>query len=134
MSEISGKTFKYQKSLPKLPVPPLEDTLNKYLNTLRPILSSSAYVQAEAAVHEFAKPDGQGVELQKRLKARDESTEKSWLIDWWNDYAYMGYRDPVVVNVNYFFVFKDDKRRRDPASRAASIVKAALEFKRQLIK
>ena len=40
----------------------------------------------------------------------------------------MGYRDPVVVYVNYFFAFQDDKYltfrgKADPALRAASIVR-----------
>ncbi|KAI8804554.1 Choline/Carnitine o-acyltransferase-domain-containing protein [Cladochytrium replicatum] len=34
-------------------------------------------------------------------------TCNSWLIDWWNEYAYLDYREPVVLNVNYFFVFPD---------------------------
>lgn len=41
----------------------------------------------------------------------------------------MGYRDPVVVFVSYFYVHVDDVRRRDPASRAASLVKAMMAFR-----
>ena len=70
--------------------------------------------------------------LQKRLEDKMEQEwklGKSWLIDWWNDYAYMGYRDPVVIYVNYFFAFQDDKLRRNPAERAASIIQGALAFK-----
>ena len=43
--------------------------------------------------------------------------------------AYMGYRDPVVIYVNYFFAFQDDKKRRNPADRAASLIQGALAFK-----
>ncbi|KAF8158529.1 acyltransferase ChoActase/COT/CPT, partial [Crassisporium funariophilum] len=45
------------------------------------------------------------------------------------DAAYMGYRDPVVVYVSYLFVHVDDQLRRDPAKRAASLIKAMLPFK-----
>ncbi|CAO3699752.1 unnamed protein product [Rhizopus microsporus] len=45
----------------------------------------------------------------------------------------MGYRDPVVVYVSYFFAYKDDKLRRVPAQRAAAITTAALEFKKLII-
>ena len=41
----------------------------------------------------------------------------------------MGYRDPVVVFVSYFFVHVDDRLRRDPAKRAASLIKAMLPFR-----
>ena len=41
----------------------------------------------------------------------------------------MGYRDPVVVFVSYFFVHVDDPLRRDPAKRAASLIKAMLPFR-----
>lgn len=41
----------------------------------------------------------------------------------------MAYRDPVVIYVNYFFAFQDDKKRRNPADRAASLIQGALAFK-----
>ncbi|KAJ3038037.1 Carnitine O-acetyltransferase mitochondrial [Rhizophlyctis rosea] len=123
-------TYMHQSSLPKLPVPPLEETLPRYLQTVRPLVDDARYEQTKQAVTDFARPGGMGEELQRRLLERQATKETSWLIDWWNDYAYMSYREPTVINVNYFFVFKDDKRRRDPSARAASIITAALEFRK----
>lgn len=57
----------------------------------------------------------------------------SWLIEWWNDRAYMSYRDPIVINVSYFFQFADDKVFTAQSSRAAAITQAALEFRRQMM-
>jgi len=51
------------------------------------------------------------------------------LADWWNDAAYMGYRDPVVVYVSYFYVHVQDQRRRTAPKRAASLIKAMLPFR-----
>ncbi|KAI8806625.1 hypothetical protein BJ742DRAFT_773858 [Cladochytrium replicatum] len=34
-------------------------------------------------------------------------TCNSWLIDWWNEYAYLDYEGTVVLNVNYFLLFPD---------------------------
>lgn len=31
------KTFKHQDNLPKLPVPPLEDTIKRYLSAVKPL-------------------------------------------------------------------------------------------------
>ena len=42
----------------------------------------------------------------------------------------MGYRDPVVVFVSYFFVHVDDRMRRDPVKRASSPIKAMLPFRK----
>ncbi|CAI2177916.1 1965_t:CDS:10 [Funneliformis geosporum] len=129
-----GPMLRYQKSLPKLPVPALKDTLEKYLKSVRPFVNSEEFAKTEAAVIEFQKPGGVGEELQKRLmsKANNPSTI-NWLEDWWNEVAYFGYRDPIVVFVSYFFAYKDDILRRNPATRAAAIVTAALEFRKQVV-
>ncbi|KAJ7796195.1 hypothetical protein B0H14DRAFT_2916328 [Mycena olivaceomarginata] len=66
------------------------------------------YAQTEAAVHAG------------EARAADPGT-LSWLSEWWNDAAYMGYRDPVVVFVSYFYIHVDDPRR--------SLLKAMLPFR-----
>ncbi|KAJ3777932.1 acyltransferase ChoActase/COT/CPT [Lentinula raphanica] len=121
--------LRFQESLPHLPVPSISSTAAKYLETVKPHVSDAAFADTEAAVKEFvASP--QVAELQKRLETRAADPEnKNWLSDWWNDVAYMGYRDPVVVFVSYFYVHLDDKLRREPAARAASLIKAMMAFR-----
>ncbi|KAI8824167.1 acyltransferase ChoActase/COT/CPT [Fimicolochytrium jonesii] len=127
--------FAQQQSLPKLPVAPLQETAAKYLKSLKPLLNEQQYAHSEAVVKDFIKPGGEGEKLHKRLQERAATEKTSWLYEWWNDWAYMAYRDPVVINVSYYFVFKDELRKqwREPASRAASIVTGALEFKRLVV-
>ena len=121
--------LRYQASLPKLPVPTLESTCAKYLETVRPLVTPEAYKNTQASVDSFLKSP-LAAKLQERLKARAAEPEmKNWLSDWWNEAAYMGYRDPVVVYVSYFYVHLDDRQRRDPAKRAASLIKAMLPFR-----
>jgi carnitine O-acetyltransferase len=43
--------------------------------------------------------------------------------------AYMAYRDPVVVNVSYFYVHVADPVVRDAPRRAATLIKAMLPFR-----
>ena len=124
--------LRYQASLPNLPIPPLESTCSKYLESVRPILTPSEFANTKSAVEEFvASPHA--AELQKLLQQRAaEPGRDSWLSEWWNDVAYMGYRDPVVVFVSYYFVHVDDavkSRGRDQAKRAASLIKAMLPFR-----
>lgn len=121
--------LRFQESLPRLPVPTLPSTASKYLESVRPHLSESEYTTTEKTVNEFVK-SAQAVELQKRLEARAaEQGMKNWLADWWNEAAYMGYRDPVVVYVSYYYAHVADKRRRDAPKRAASLIKAMLPFR-----
>ncbi|KAF9433454.1 Carnitine O-acetyltransferase mitochondrial [Entomortierella beljakovae] len=129
-----GPLYRYDTTLPKLPVPNLEDTLARYLKSVRPLLSDKEFAETAAAVAEFQKPGGVGEELQKRLlaKANDPKTV-NWLEDWWNDLAYFGYRDPVVIYVSYFYAYKDDRLRRKNTTRAAAIIQAAMDFRRQVV-
>ncbi|KAI8581739.1 hypothetical protein K450DRAFT_171831 [Umbelopsis ramanniana AG] len=132
--QAAGPMLRYQKNLPKLPVPPLAATMQKYLQSVRPLLNDADYEKTVQAVQEFQTKGGVGEKLQERLMARaNDPSIVNWMEDWWLDQAYMGYRDPIVIYVSYFFGYKDDKLRRTPAKRAAAITTAALEFKRQIV-
>lgn len=121
--------LRYQASLPKLPIPSLQATATKYLETVRPLVTPAAFARTESAVKDFiASP--QAAELQRRLEERrSKEGMKNWISEWWNDVAYMSYRDPVVVFVSYFYVHVDDRLCKEPAKRAASLVKAMLPFR-----
>ncbi|OTB03719.1 hypothetical protein M426DRAFT_321426 [Hypoxylon sp. CI-4A] len=128
-----GAMLRFQESLPKLPVPTLEETASRYLKSLHPLLSPVELASSKKAVDEFIKPGGVGQKLQEKLIARREDPKvKNWIYEWWNDAAYLSYRDPVVPYVSYFYSHRDDRRRRNPAKRAAALSTAALEFKKQV--
>ena len=93
---LPGPTFAAQSSLPILPVPELGDTLAKLKETLRPIAWDDAeYDAVVRKVDEFGATAGP--ELQRRLVARAQEKEH-WLEEWWDDLAYMGYRDSVSIS------------------------------------
>lgn len=89
----------------------------------------------------------QALELQRRLEAHASSSPSSsespddsegvvninvnWLADWWNETAYMAFREPVVVNVSYFYVHAPDADEAicDAPKRAARLLKAMLPFR-----
>lgn len=125
--------FRFEESLPKLPVPTLEETSKRYLRSVQPLLNDVEYASTKKAVEQFSKPGSIGQELQKRLIARrDDPKHKNWIYEWWNDAAYLTYRDPVVPYVSYFYSHRDDRRRRNPAKRAGALISAALQFKKDL--
>ncbi|MCJ1357568.1 MAG: Carnitine O-acetyltransferase mitochondrial [Icmadophila ericetorum] len=128
-----GAMLRFEDSLPRLPVPTLEETAKRYLKSVHPLLNKNEFQATTNAVENFIKPGGVGEKLQKRLQARREDTQhKNWIYEWWNDAAYLSYRDPVVPYVSYFYSHRDDRRRRNPAKRAAAITAAVLEFKKQV--
>ena len=125
--------LRFEDSLPRLPVPSLEETGRRYLKSVHPLLSPAEFERTSRVVSEFVRPGGEGELLQKRLIARrDDPNTRNWIIEWWNHASYLGYRDPVVPYVSYFYSYRDDRRRRNPAARAAAITTAALDFKRQV--
>lgn len=128
-----GPMLRYQDSLPRLPVPTLDETAARYLKSLHPILSPSEFEQSKSAVVDFIKPGGVGAKLQDKLVARREDPKhRNWIYEWWNEAAYLAYRDPVVPYVSYFYSHRDDRKRRDPVKRAAAISTAVLSFKKQV--
>jgi carnitine O-acetyltransferase len=121
--------LRYEESLPRLPVPPLAQTCERYLDSVRPHLSEAEFSKTTTAVQSFM-TSPLASELQKRLEARASQPEMiSWLSEWWNDAAYMAYRDPVVVFVSYFYLHLDDRGVRTQPKRAAQLVKAMLPFR-----
>lgn len=129
-----GPMLRFEESIPKLPVPTLEETAVRYLKSVHPLLSTSELESTTKAVQEFIKPGGIGSKLQEKLIARREDPKhKNWIYEWWNDAAYLSYRDPVVPYVSYFYSHRDDRRRRDPSKRAAAISTAVLAFRKQVV-
>jgi len=61
-----GVTFASQEKLPKLPIPDLDKSCDKYLASLRPLQSAREHAETEAAVQEFLRAEGP--ELQEKLK------------------------------------------------------------------
>ncbi|KAL7275183.1 carnitine O-acetyltransferase yat1 [Rhizina undulata] len=126
----SGMTYAYQDSLQKLPIPELEDTCRKYLDVVRPLQTAREHEETKAAVKEFMKTDGP--ELQERLK-KYASSKSSYIEQFWYD-SYLNYDNPVVLNLNPFFLLEDDPTpaRNNQVTRAASLVVSALSFVRAL--
>lgn len=128
-----GNMLRFEDSLPQLPVPSLEETGRRYLKSVHPLVSPAEFENTKKAVEAFIRPGGEGEPLQQRLLARAADPKiKNWLSEWWNQGAYLAYRDPVVPYVSYFYSYYDDRSRRNPAERAAAVTTAALEFKRQV--
>ncbi|KAI9882285.1 MAG: Carbon-nitrogen hydrolase [Watsoniomyces obsoletus] len=128
----SGVTFAAQERLPTLPIPELEDTCRRYLGALKALQSAREHETTGAAVEDFLQNDGP--ELQERLR-RYASGKSSYIEQFWYD-SYLNFDNPVVLNLNPFFLLEDDPTpaRNDQVTRAASLVVSALAFARAIRK
>ncbi|KAG8980593.1 hypothetical protein FRB90_007606, partial [Tulasnella sp. 427] len=110
-------TFHHQRSLPKLPVPPLRASLDRYLKSLEPVLEQAEETGGETkeaalrARQEWAQEfeNGLGKALQQRLIDLDRASPNNWLNDnFWLKKAYHEWRAPLPVNSNWWLLFYDD--------------------------
>lgn len=77
-TKIPGRYLAHQESLPKLPVPPLKQTCDRYLAALEPIVDAEMLNHTCRLVEEFQLPGGVGARLQKSLERR-ASTLENWV-------------------------------------------------------
>ncbi|KAJ8324425.1 hypothetical protein O5D80_006681 [Batrachochytrium dendrobatidis] len=113
MSQIT-RTFANQKLLPRLPLPALKDTISKYLRSTRPYFKiQSAYTDYARIASDFE--SGLGKDLHKRLEAHVQAYNAdptapevphntSWLEAWWIKLAYLSWREPLLVNSNWYML------------------------------
>ncbi|XP_060065986.1 peroxisomal carnitine O-octanoyltransferase-like [Ylistrum balloti] len=96
------KTFQFQDSLPSLPVPDLQHTLKKYLESVKPHVTPEEYTNTVSIVRKFE--TGVGQELQKKLLNKAQNS-RNWLEKWWEDVAYFEGRYPIAPLVNLAGLF-----------------------------
>ncbi|KAF8603875.1 carnitine acetyl transferase [Ceratobasidium sp. AG-I] len=131
------KTFAGEAALPFLPVPDLDASLDRLAVTLKPLARSADELKAVESKIEELRSAGLGKKLQERLLQRKEEKDKvgsSWLEEWWDDAAYLTYRDSVVVNVSYFYSFTPHPAHlpQTPVHRAAALTRSAMLFRQKL--
>lgn len=105
----TASTFANQSKLPKLPIPSLNETCSKYLESIKPFLQPSQLELSEKKVQEFQ--TGLGQTLQKRLLNYAKSQPDNWLEELWLDKAYLSFRDPLLININWWCMFVDSPDR-----------------------
>lgn len=65
--------------LPSLPVPKLNQTINTYLRTVKPLITPEEYEVTQKVAREFAAPGSIGEKLQQMLEEKG-AKEANWVI------------------------------------------------------
>ncbi|KAI0050201.1 acyltransferase ChoActase/COT/CPT [Auriscalpium vulgare] len=123
------RTWSGQAQLPKLPIPPLEDTLRRYLTALKGLQEEKEHEATKAAVAAFL--NGEGPRIQARLEKWAEKKDSYIEEFWYCRYeSYLQHSDPVVLALNPFFVLENDPTpdRGGQLPRAASLIVSSLGF------
>lgn len=130
-------TFAADDSLPRVPLPTLEDSCARFLRWCAPLLTADELATTEAAVDDLLRADGPGRTLHAALAEYDATPGVgSWLDLFWPS-RYLGRRDRIALNANFFFLFRDDtalatSTAATQVDRAAGIISAAVDYKRSL--
>ncbi|KAK2767749.1 Type I Iterative PKS [Arachnomyces sp. PD_36] len=120
-------------ALPKQPLPDLDDSLDQYLEAIRPVFTDKEFAITRNCVEEFRKPSSFGRELQRRLEqlANDPQVD-SWQADLYASGAYLRERAGLIPRWNFFGTHFMSPFPHSPAQRAAIISSAAFQFKQKL--
>ncbi|GLG94337.1 Protein withered, carnitine O-palmitoyltransferase [Gryllus bimaculatus] len=120
--------YSFQGSLPRLPLPAVQDTMKRYLRSVRPLLNDEDYSRMEKLAADFEKGIAKKLQWYLLLKSWWST---NYVSDWWEEYVYLRGRSPLMVNSNFYGI---DAILMHPthvqAARAASIIFCCLQYRR----
>uniref|UniRef100_A0A667YFG3 carnitine O-palmitoyltransferase n=1 Tax=Myripristis murdjan TaxID=586833 RepID=A0A667YFG3_9TELE len=130
---LSGRKpllYSYQTSLPHLPVPAIKDTLTRYLESVRPLLTGPEFERMSELANQFESTLGNRLQRYLKLKALWAT---NYVSDWWEEYIYLRSRSPIMVNSNYYgmdFLYVTPTAVQ--AARAGNTITALLLYRRKV--
>ncbi|NP_034021.1 choline O-acetyltransferase [Mus musculus] len=116
--------------LPKLPVPPLQQTLATYLQCMQHLVPEEQFRKSQAIVKRFGAPGGLGETLQEKLLERQEKTA-NWVSEYWLNDMYLNNRLALPVNSSPAVIFARQhfQDTNDQLRFAASLISGVLSYK-----
>ncbi|KAF0688250.1 Aste57867_20120 [Aphanomyces stellatus] len=126
------KTMQFQDELPPLPLPSLEQTIEAYIKSCEPLLSASELEHTKGVCHDFL--NGIGPQLHSILEER-ASSEKNWIEEWWETFAYLKPRYPSAININWYGVVPGNwgPREMSQCEAAAIFTVALLQYRKEFL-
>ncbi|XP_052865340.1 carnitine O-palmitoyltransferase 2, mitochondrial [Anopheles cruzii] len=122
----------FQPSLPRLPIPLLPKTCERYLAAQQPLLAHDAFERTQKAVEQFKEKDGP--QLQTLLKEFDgQNKHTSYISEPWFE-MYLRDRAPLPLNYNPLLMMNPDPRPEynEQLLRTTNLLVSSLRFMRSL--
>ncbi|XP_036050703.1 carnitine O-palmitoyltransferase 1, brain isoform isoform X2 [Onychomys torridus] len=95
------RLFSFQRALPRQPVPTAQESVRKYLESVRPVLGDDAFDRAAALASDFLRLQAPRLQLYLRLKSWCAS---NYVSDWWEEFVYLRSRGSLMVNSTYYMM------------------------------
>ena len=115
-------TYSFQHALPRLPVPDAASTVQKYIRSVTPLLSTKELEALQQDAHHFVKVEAP--KLQGYLVLKSWLTD-NYISDWWRRFVYLRGRGSIFVESNYYAIgarFENDVYSTNPITRAANLL------------
>nr|XP_057918177.1 choline O-acetyltransferase-like [Doryrhamphus excisus] len=130
MPLLERDTASNPEGLPKVPVPPLKQTLDTYLKCVQHLVKPEEFDKTKAVVEKFGAAGGVGEVLQKKLLERRDKME-NWVYEYWLEDMYLSNRLALPVNSSPVMVFPKQtfKDQKDALRYASRLIKGVLEYK-----
>lgn len=125
--------------LPKLPLPTLEQTFSRYLQTVKPLFLNEeenkleAFQKTKKLVYEFVYGSKkEGMILDTELRNLSNQNPTGFLEGFWNT-MYLENRDTILINTSPYFMLRPDPNRTHPCARAANFLRGTVAFANMII-
>lgn len=92
-------TYTFQNALPRQPVPSLQSTVDKFLQSARCLQDDAEYARTKAEAEKFLSGSGP---LLNRLLTLKSYVASHYTTDWWESYVYKKSRGSLMINSNYY--------------------------------
>jgi carnitine O-acetyltransferase len=123
------RTFDHEDALPRVPLPTVGASCDRLLEWAAPLLTADELAQTEKAVTRFREDPGTHRLHAALTEYAARPGVHSWLDDFWRT-RYLGRRDRIALNANFFFLFQSDGRPQ--VERAAALTAAAVAYQRRI--
>ena len=126
---ITPTMYTYQSTLPCLPLPSVRGTCERYLKSVRHLVSTERYKELEKMAGEFQ--GGLGARIQRYLWLW-WLCNKNYVSNWWIKYVYLRGRSPIMINSNYYILDLVAKHTTCQAARASQVINIVARYKDKL--
>eukprot|EP01119_Soliformovum_irregulare_P001946 TRINITY_DN1187_c0_g1_i1.p1 TRINITY_DN1187_c0_g1~~TRINITY_DN1187_c0_g1_i1.p1 ORF type:complete len:410 (-),score=103.27 TRINITY_DN1187_c0_g1_i1:648-1877(-) len=106
---MTSKTYTHDNQLPNLPIPSLNDSIERYKQSVDPLLNDEERKNLAKRLDDFLN-SSEATKLQSLLMERSEKEfreGRNWLEQWWLQFAYLMWPDPISLTSNFYVVFDE---------------------------